>query len=112
MPRRAVKPEGGQGLPENAVAKAESITDLKWIMAEGVNPDGSLKPAVIRALCVKAGLIYNELAREMGCTGPYIHAVIDRRKRSIRIENAIALRLRLEPARIWGRSPQPVGRHE
>jgi hypothetical protein len=39
----------------------------------------------------------------MGVSDPYIHAVIARRKRNVRIEDAIAQRLGFDPNRLWGR---------
>jgi lambda repressor-like predicted transcriptional regulator len=72
-------------------------------MAQGVNPDGSLKPRAIRALLKFKGREITDLAETLGFSEAYFRQVIDRIRRDWRVEDAIAQALDLEADRIWGR---------
>jgi lambda repressor-like predicted transcriptional regulator len=91
------------GLPPSEDARLESLFGLQKAFQGVVNPDGSLKPEGIKALFERFRLEIKAFAESQGVSDAYVHAIIARRKRDTRIENAIAERLGFEPNRMWGR---------
>lgn len=91
------------GLPENLNDFLKSTQDVQFVMASGVNPDGSLKPQAIRALLKFMGVELRSLAASASYSDAYFHQVIDRHRKDLAVENLIAERLGLDADRIWGR---------
>jgi hypothetical protein len=91
------------GLPDDEDPRLESLFGLQKAFAGAVNPDGSLKPEAIKALFERFRMEIKSFAASQGVSDAYIHAIIARRKRDTRIEDAIAERLGFEPDRMWGR---------
>ncbi len=103
MTRKAVQKRVAYGLPASEEARLESLYGIQKAFASAVNPDGSLKPVAIKALFERYQINFKAFAHSMGVSDPYVHAVIARRKRNVRIEDAIAQRLGFDPIRLWGR---------
>lgn len=91
------------GLPASEEARLESFFGIQKAFAGAVNPDGSLKPEAIKALFERFRIDIKTFAELQGVSDAYVHAVIARRKRDARIEDAIAVRFGFEPNRMWGR---------
>ncbi len=103
MTRRVVQKRVAYGLPASEEARMESFYGIQKAFAGAVNPDGSLKPVAIKALFERFQINFKAFAHSMGVSDPYVHAVIARRKRNVRIEDAIAERIGFDPNRLWGR---------
>lgn len=91
------------GLSGDPLVWLESIQDVQRIMADGVNPDGTLKPETIRALLKFRGVDIRSIARERGVSPSFVHQVIVRKRHDQAIEDAIAICLQMGANRIWGR---------
>lgn len=105
MPRKPVHKRVAYGLPPSEEARLESFFGIQKAFAGAVNPDGSLKPVAIKALFERFQINFKAFAGGLGVSDAFLHAVIARRKRNVRVENAIAERLGFDPHRLWGRSP-------
>ena len=92
------------GLSGDPLVWLQSTQDVQRIMAEGVNPDGTLRPETIRAILKFRGVDITAFARERGVSHSYVHQVIDRKRHDSAIEDAVAHCLQMEAARIWGRT--------
>lgn len=70
-----------------------------------INPDGSLKPTLIRALLRLRGVAIGEVAKELEVSRQYVDQVIDRKRPDSRIRTYLAasLRMGLDRDQIWGR---------
>lgn len=99
-----------EGLATVSRAWLQSTQDIQVLMADGVNPDGSLKPETILALMRFCGLDASVLGRQLGVSRQFVQQVIRRRKHSKRVEDAIADGLHLQPERIWGRHQTEEGK--
>jgi len=108
MTRRTVHKRVAYGLPPSEEARIESFYGIQKAFAGAVNPDGSLKPVAIKALFERFQISFKIFAGLMGVSDAYVHAVIARRKRNVRIEDAIAQRLGFDPNRLWGRKAPDV----
>ena len=104
-------PQKGEaaGLFAAPLAWLQSTQAIQTIMSSGVNEDGSLRPEAIFALMKFCRIDASTLAREHGVSRQFVQSVINRRKRSSRIEDAIARGLRMPPEQVWGRGPEDVG---
>lgn len=89
------------GLSGNLEAWLKTSQDVQLLLSSGVNPDGTLKPATIKALLHFCGIEIATMAAEAGYSDAYFHQVINRRRRDNTVENVIAKRLGLEADRIW-----------
>ena len=49
LPENLPRRRAAYGLPDDLFAFLKTAQDVQTIMADGVNPDGSLKPKTIRA---------------------------------------------------------------
>lgn len=105
MTRRSVQKRVAYGLPESEEARLESFYSIQKAFSGAVNPDGSLKPVAIKALFERFQINFKTFAQLMGVSDAFLHAVIARRKRNARIEDAIAERLGFDPNKMWGRKP-------
>ncbi len=103
MPRTAAAREGREGLPEQVKAKLETLLDVQRIYSGTVNPDGSLKPEGWRALLKAVGMEISVLSPVLGVSSSFVGQVIDRRKRSQKVEDTLAELFHLDPVRAWGR---------
>lgn len=108
MARQSVHNGVAYGLPASEEARMESLFGLQKAFAGVVNPDGSLKPEGIKALFQRFRIDIRPFAELLGVSDAYVHAVIARRKRDVRIEDAIAERFGFEPNRMWGRKAHDV----
>jgi len=108
MTRRNVHKRVAYGLPASEEARMESFYGIQKAFAGAVNPDGSLKPEAIKALFERFRINFKTFAELLGVSDAYVHAVIARRKRDARIEDAIAQRLGFDPNRLWGRKALDV----
>jgi len=102
-PEKAPRKRAAYGLPADLKLFLKSTQDVQSVIAGGVNQDGSLKPQAIRALLKFLGVEIKPLAELNGYSDAYFHQVIDRIRRDVSVENAIASTLGLEADRIWGR---------
>lgn len=103
MIRRTVHRLVAYGLPPSEETRLESLYGIQKAFNRLVNPDGSLNPIAIKALFEVFQINFRAFASSMGVSDPYVHAVIARRKRNVRIEDAIAQRLGFDPNSLWGR---------
>lgn len=101
--KKALDKGHAPGLPGDLIVWLQSTQDVQRIMAEGVNPDGTLKPETIRALLKFRGVDITGFARERGVSHSYVHQVIDKKRTDLAIEDSIADCLQMEAKRIWGR---------
>ncbi|WLT32839.1 hypothetical protein [Geothrix sp. PMB-07] len=104
MPQKDVNPGAAIGLPTAQEARLETVFDFQRLFAGVVNLDGSVRPEGIKAIFERYQVDIKTFAELMGVSDSYVHAVIARRKRDRRIEDAIAARFGIEPNRMWGRS--------
>lgn len=96
------------GLPVSVDAIVATASDIQTLMADGIRPDGSLKPEAIRALLKMKGKSVKVLAETHGYSDAYFHQVIDRIRRDVTVEDAIAKCIGLEANRTWGRRSEDV----
>ena len=111
MTRKRPRPRGAApGLPAHIPSILATAANVQEMIAQGINPDGSLSPEAIRALLKFKGVDIRALAKATGYTDPQFHQVINREYRNEAIENAIAeaLGLKASADRIWGRSSIPA----
>lgn len=103
LPEKPPRKRMAYGLPPDFALVLRTAQDVQTIMTNGINGDGSLKPNAIRSLLKFKGVGVAALAETCGFSDAYFHQVIDRIRRDIRVEDAIASALGLEASRIWGR---------
>jgi lambda repressor-like predicted transcriptional regulator len=103
LPENKARKRAAYGLPADMAAFLKSTQDLQTILAGGVNADGSLQPQTIRALLKFKGVDLKPLAELHGYHDTYLHQVIDRIRRDIRVEDLLADCLGLEANRLWSR---------
>jgi len=96
LPEKRPRKRAAYGLPPDMAAFLKSTQDLQTIMAGGVNSDGSLKSQAIRALLKFKGVDLKPLAELHGYHDTYLHQVIDRVRRDVRVEDILAASLGLE----------------
>lgn len=107
MTRKRPRPRGAApGLPTHVPSILATAANVQQMIAQGINPDGSLSPEAFRALLKLKGVSIMSLVKTYGFTDPQYHQVINREYRNEVIENVIAdaLGLRASADRIWGRS--------
>jgi len=103
LPEKAPHKRAAYGLPMDVRAVVATASDIQGLMADGINPDGSLKPEAIRAVLKLKGQSIKILAETHGYSDAYFHQVIERQRRDARVEDIIAERIGLEANRIWSR---------
>jgi len=108
LPEKRPRRRLAYGLPADFALVLKTAQDVQTIMVQGINSDGSLKPQTIRALLRFKGIEVTALAETHGYSEAYFRQVVDRIRRDIRVEDAIALALDLEAGRIWGRRAEGV----
>ena len=108
LPEKRTRKRAAYGLPDDMSAFLKSTQDLQTILAGGVNSDGSLKPQTIRAILKFKGVDLKPLAELHGYHDTYLHQVIDRIRRDIRVEDILADSLGLEANRLWSRRAEDV----
>ena len=104
QPRKRV----AYGLPVSVDAIVATASDIQTLMAEGIRPDGSLKPEAIRALLKMKGKSVKIMADTSGYSDAYFHQVIDRTRRDATVEDVIAASIGIVADRIWGRRTEPA----
>ena len=89
----------------NPDAIIRTLGDLQKELWRSINPDGSLKPDLIRTLLAHRRWDLAALAQAAICTLSYLHQVINREVHDRAVEDLIADRLGLRSSsdRIWGR---------
>lgn len=102
MPQKSPVPGMALGLSAED-ARLETVFDFQRVFAGVVNADGSVKPEGIKAIFERYQVDIRAFAVQLNVSDSYVHAVIARRKRDRRIENAIASRFGIDPDRMWGR---------
>lgn len=103
LPEKSPKKRAAYGLPADFALVLKTAQDMQTIMAHGINGDGSLKANAIRSLLKFKGIEVTALAETHGYSEAYFRQVMDRIRRDVRVEDAIAAALELEPDRMWGR---------
>jgi lambda repressor-like predicted transcriptional regulator len=103
VPEKCPRKRAAYGLPADFAMVLKTAQDLQTIMVRGINGDGSLKANALRSLLKFKGIEVTALAETHGYSEAYFRQVMDRMRRDIRVENAIAEALELEADRIWGR---------
>ncbi len=96
------------GLPVSVDAIVATASDIQTLMAEGIRPDGSLKPEAIRALLKLKGKNVKLLAETSSYSDAYFHQVIDRVRKDATVEDVIAESIGIKADRIWGRRSEPA----
>jgi lambda repressor-like predicted transcriptional regulator len=91
---------GLSGLDITAVVKTSA--EIQKIYAEGINPDGSLKPEAIRSLLKLKGINVKIFAETNGLVDPQIHQVINREYPDLKVRRLLADALRLPYECVWG----------
>lgn len=93
----------GVGLSPDVEAIMTMAADVQRMVAQGINPDGSLKPEAIRALLKLRGVNIRALAELHGYTDPQFHQVINRDYPDKAVQDLLADALGLPAVRVWGR---------
>lgn len=92
-----------EGLFEVPEPWMRSTQDVQRLMMGGVNPDGSLTPSAILALLKFHGSGPQQIGRELGISRTTVWEVIQGKRNTRYIQDAIAACLRMEADRVWGR---------
>ncbi|WLT30752.1 helix-turn-helix domain-containing protein [Geothrix sp. PMB-07] len=108
LPEKPSRKRVAYGLSANAKSVVETASSIQGLMADGINLDGSLKPAAIRALLKLKGQGIRVLAESNGYSDAYFHQVIERIRRDVDVEDILARCIGLEADRIWGRQSSNV----
>jgi lambda repressor-like predicted transcriptional regulator len=83
-------------------AVVKTSAEIQKIYAEGINPDGSLKPEAIRSLLKLKGINVKIFAETKGLVDPQIHQVINREYPDLRVRRLLADALGLPYECVWG----------
>lgn len=86
----------------NVQAIFRTAAAMQKRVADKINPDGSLKPEVIRSLITLEGINLRALAETHGFTDPCIHQVINREYPGLRVRRLLAEALEMDYECIWG----------
>ncbi len=108
LPENPPRKRAAYGLPADAKAVVAMASGIQDLMADGINLDGSLKPAAIRALLKLKGKSIKILAESHGYSDAYFHQVIERVRRDMAVEDILADCIGLKADRMWGRSSTNV----
>ena len=96
------------GLPADMRSVLDTGLEMQRIVSEGVNPDGSLTPAAVRALLKFRGVRLSELAEKCGYSDQYFHLVINRERRDVVVEDQVAAAIGMDADRIFARRREPA----
>lgn len=96
------------GLPTDGRLVLDTHLLVQQVLKDGINDDGSLTPAAIRALLKYRGVKPTEIASQRGCSDQYVHFVIDRVRRDMRVEDLVAEAIGMDADRIFARRREPA----
>lgn len=101
----------GKGEPsacsEGSLANLKTLSLIQLVFHRHVRSDGSLSAIGIKSLLEAEGVTVRSIADRVGVTEGFVHQVINRRRQSLKVEDAIAAlfeRYGLSGSQIWGRA--------